>query len=173
MAYRLKYARVLRMRLPLFHQERTPHMSREQHLPSVAGRDADSAVRIRLISSGALAAAVLAALAATAPSAHSEPVEGTHLFAIEVTGTPEGLLGAAGVPMRDATNTELVLDVIEHVDFLNRSPAGVEFYAETRTPRPTNIDRLGGRPEVGVPSRSAIRTDSPTRLLGPAARMPV
>ena len=33
--------------------------------------------------------------------------------------------------MRDATNTELVLDVIEHVHFLNRSPAGVEFYAET------------------------------------------
>ena len=74
--------------------------------------------------------ASLATLAA-APSAPAEPVEGTHLFSIEVTGTPEGLLGAAGVRMRDATNAELVFDVIEHVHFLARSPAGVEFYAET------------------------------------------
>ena len=94
-------------------------------------RPGDSPVPVRLISRSTLAAAVLAALAADAPSAHSEPVEGTHLFALQVTGTPEGLLGAAGVRMRDATNTELVLDVIEHVHFLNRSPAGVEFYAET------------------------------------------
>ena len=79
----------------------------------------------------ALAAAVLATFAAAAPSAFSEPVEGTHLFAIEVVGTPEGLLGAAGVRTRDATNAELVLDVIEHVHFLARSPAGVEFYADT------------------------------------------
>lgn len=86
---------------------------------------------MRLISRGALAAAVLAALGAVAASAHSEPVEGTHLFAIEVTGTPEGLLGAAGVRLRAATNTELVLDVIEHVHFLSRSAAGVEFYADT------------------------------------------
>lgn len=85
---------------------------------------------MRLIPRGALAAAVLATLA-TAPSAHSEPVEGTHLFAIEVTGTPEGLLGAAGAPMRDATNAELVLDAIEHIHFLNRPATGVEFYADT------------------------------------------
>ncbi|MDE2660837.1 MAG: hypothetical protein OXI45_11585 [Acidobacteriota bacterium] len=87
-------------------------------------------VRPGLTARGALAVASLAALAA-APPASAEPVEGTHLFAIEVTGTPEGLLGAAGVPMRDATNTELVLDAIEHVHFLNRPAAGVEFYADT------------------------------------------
>lgn len=79
----------------------------------------------------ALAAAVLATLATAAPSAPAQPVAGTHLHTLEVTGTPEGLLGAAGVRMRDATNTERVLDVIEHVHFLNRSSAGVEFYADT------------------------------------------
>ncbi len=84
-----------------------------------------------LTSRSALAAVALATLVVAAPSAFSEPVEGTHLFAIQVTGTPEGLLGAAGIRMRDATNTELVLDVIEHVHFLARSPAGVEFYADT------------------------------------------
>lgn len=86
---------------------------------------------MRLISRGALAAVVLAPLAAGVPAAFSEPVEGTHLFAIEVTGTPEGLLEAAGVRMRDATNAELVLDVIERVHFLAHPTAGVEFYADT------------------------------------------
>ena len=105
-------------------------MSREQH-PAVAGRTGRSLVRTALTRGRALAAVVLATLPAAAPSAFAQPVEGTHLFTIEVTGTPEGLLEAAGVRMRDATNTELVLDVIEHVHFLARSPAGVEFYADT------------------------------------------
>ena len=106
-------------------------MSRAQGSQGLAGRSGDPSVRMRPISRGALAAAVLATFAAGAPSAFSEPVEGTHLFAIEVAGTPEGLLGAGGVRMRDATNAELVLDVIEHVHFLARSPAGVEFYTDT------------------------------------------
>ncbi len=118
------------MALPSFHRARKPHLSKEQHRRSVARRVGDSPVRTRRISRGALVVASLATLAA-APSAPAEPVEGTHLFTIEVTGTPEGLLGAAGVRMRDATNAELVLDVIEHVHFLARSPDGVEFYAET------------------------------------------
>ena len=84
-----------------------------------------------LTSRRTLAAAVLAALPAVAAPAFPEPVEGTHLFAIEVAGTPEALLTAAGVPTRDATNAELVLDAIEHVHFLKGSPAGVELYAET------------------------------------------
>ena len=98
---------------------------------AVTDCSSDWLVRIALTSKGVLEAAVLAMLAAGAASASAEPIEGTHLHAIEVTGTPEGLLGAAGVRMRDATNAELVLDAIEHVHFLNRSPAGVEFYADT------------------------------------------
>lgn len=82
-------------------------------------------------SGGVLAVVVMATLAFGVRSAFSQPVEGTHLFSLEVAGTPEGLLGAADVRARDATSAELVLDVIEHAHFLARSPAGVESYAET------------------------------------------
>ena len=80
---------------------------------------------------GAPAVAVLAALAAQAAPASPEPVAGTHLFAIEVAGTPEGLLGAAGLRARPVTRAELFLDVIERLHFVPGRPPGVERYAST------------------------------------------
>lgn len=80
---------------------------------------------------GVPAAAVLAALAARAAPAPAEPVAGTHLFAIEVAGTPEGLLGAAGLRARPVTRAELFLDVIERLHIVPGRPPGVEPYART------------------------------------------
>ncbi len=80
---------------------------------------------------GALPAAVLAVLAAPAAPASPEPVAGTRLFAVEVAGTPEGLLEAAGLRTRPVTRAELFLEIIERLHFVPGRPPGVEPYAST------------------------------------------
>ena len=94
-------------------------------------RYGDLPVRIALTSKGALAVAVLATLVTTTFPAFAEPVEGTHLFAIEIAGTPEGLQAAAGLGGRLSSRAELFLDVIERLHFLSGPNARVEHYAET------------------------------------------
>ena len=63
--------------------------------------------------------------------------------------------------MRGATNTELVLDAIEHVYFLNRSAAGVEFYPETIAAFPN--EWRGARRREGSMSLEAAQEDSRAR----------
>ena len=115
-----------------------------------------------LTSKGALAVAVLVTLAAAkARPACAEPADGTHLFAIEVAGTPEGLRGAAGVSAPTATQAEMFLDLIERLYFLAGSPSGVEHYASTVASVMNEWRRA--RRRDGTVSLEAVREDSRAR----------
>ena len=114
-----------------------------------------------MTSKGALAVAVLATLVTTTSPAFAEPVEGTHLFAIEIAGTPEGLQAAANLGGRLSSRAELFLDTIERLHFLSGSTAGVEHYAETITAF-MNAWRRARRRD-GTVSIEAVQDDSQAR----------
>ena len=114
-----------------------------------------------MTSKGALTVAVLATLAAQAPPAFAESVEGTHLFAIEIAGTPEGLQAAAGLGGRLSSRAELFLDTIERLHFLSGSTARVEHYAETIATF-MNAWRRARRRD-GTVSIEAVQEDSQAR----------
>ena len=110
---------------------------------------------------GALTVAVLAALAAPAAPAAPEPVAGTHLYPIEVAGTPEGLLAALDLGARAVTRAELFLDVIERLHFVPGRPLGMEPYASTITGF-RNAWRRARRRD-GTVSLEAVQQDSQAR----------
>ena len=110
---------------------------------------------------GALAAAVLAALAAQDAPASPEPVAGTHLFPIEVAGTPEGLLAAVGLRARAVTRAEVFLDVIERLHFIPGRPPGMERYASTVTAFLDALRRV--RRTDGTVSLEAVRANARAR----------
>ena len=110
---------------------------------------------------GALAVAVLAALAAQDAPASPEPVAGTHLFPIEVAGTPDGLLAAVGLRARAVTRAEVFLDVIERLHFIPGQPPGMERYASTVTAFLNALRRV--RRTDGTVSLEAVRANAQAR----------
>ncbi len=114
-----------------------------------------------MTSKDVLAVAVVATLAVQAPPAFAEPVEGTHLFAIQIAGTPEGLQAAAGLGGRLSSRAELFLDSIERLHFLSGPNARVEHYANTITAF-LNAWRRARRRD-GTISIAAVQEDSQAR----------